>query len=161
VARRGARLVGGANPGGKTQPPLPLRGVAIRKSAATNRSQRKARAKANGKGDRGSDITREAAQYVFILTTLPEADAAAEDVVELYRLRWQIECAFKRVKPLIQIDHLRAFDPDLAQPYLLAKVLGALLVDALRTDGPDFSPYGFPVEPDIPRRVAFYRNDLE
>ena len=147
---------------GKKQPPLPLRVVAIRKSAAaTNRSQRKARAKANGKGYRVSDITLEAAQYVFILTTLPEADASAEDVLELYRLRWQIECAFKRLKTLIQIDHLRAFDPDLAQTYLLEKVLGALLVDALRTDGPDFSPYGFPVAPDIPRRVAFYRNDLE
>lgn len=147
---------------GKKQPPLHLRVVAIRKSAAaTNRSQRKARTKAKGKGYRVSDITLEAAQYVFILTTLPEADASAEDVLELYRLRWQIECAFKRLKTLIQIDHLRAFDPDLAQTYLLAKLLGALLVDALRTDGPDFSPYGFPVATDIPRRVAFYGNDLE
>jgi len=40
-------------------------------------------------------------------------------------------------------------------------VLGALLVDAIRTDGPDFSPYGFPLTVDVPRRVAFHANDWE
>ena len=43
---------------------------------------------------------------------------------------------------------------------LLAKLLGAVLVDAIRTQGPDFSPYGFPVRSDIPRRVAYFPNDL-
>ncbi len=146
---------------GKDRSPLRLRVIAIRKSsAATARSQRKARTKAKGKGYQVSATTLEAAQYVFILTTLAEADASAEEILELYRLRWQIECAFKRVKTLLQIDHLRAFDPALAQTYLLAKVLGALLVDALRTDGPDFSPYGFPVTADSPRRVAFDASHL-
>ncbi len=68
--------------------------------------------------------------------------------------------AFKRLKNLIHIDELRAFDPDLAQTYLLAKLLGAVLVDALRTHGPDFSPYGFPVQTDIQRRLAYFPNDL-
>ena len=147
---------------GKDRPPLPLRVIAIRKSAAaTARSQRKARTKAKGKGHTVSAATLEAAQYIFILTTLSEADASAEEILELYRLRWQIECAFKRLKSLLHLDHMRAFDPDLAQTYLLAKVLGALLVDAIRTDGPDFSPYGFPLTFDVPRRVAFHGNDLE
>lgn len=55
-------------------------------------------------------------------------------------LRWQIECAFKRLKSLLDLDELRAFDSALAQTYLLAKLLGAILVDGLRTTGPAFSP---------------------
>jgi len=79
---------------------------------------------------------------------------------ELYRLRWQIEIAFKRLKSLLRIDELRAFDPVLAQTYLLAKLLAAVLVDAVRTQGPDFSPYGFPVQTDILHRVAYFPTDL-
>lgn len=78
--------------------------------------------------------------------------------MELYRLRWQIECEFNRLQSLLYLNH---FDPDLAQTSLLAKVLGALLVDAIRTDGPDLSPYGLPLTVDVPRRAAFYANDLE
>lgn len=86
----------------------------------------------------------EAADYVLILTTLSDAAADAAEILELYRLRWQIDIAFKRLKSLIQIDELRAFDPDLAQTYLSAKLLGAVLVDAIRIHGPDFPPTDFP-----------------
>ena len=82
----------------------------------------------------------QAADYVLIMTTLTEAAADAAEILAGYRLRWQIEIAFKRLKGLLHIDELRAFDPDLAQTYLLAKLLGAVLVDAIRTQGPDFSP---------------------
>ena len=54
---------------------------------------------------------------------------------------------------------MRACDPDLAQTYRLAKLLGAVLVDAIRTHGPDFSPDGFPVRADVPRRVAYFLTD--
>ena len=49
----------------------------------------------------------EAADYVLILTTLSEADGV--EILARYRLRWQ-KIAFKRLKSLIQIDALRAFD---------------------------------------------------
>ena len=104
--------------------------------------------------------TLEAADYVLILTTLPDTVASATDILALYRLRWQIECAFKRLKSVLYLDHLRVFDPDLAQTYLLAKILGTLLVDAIRTPGLAFSPYGFPVHPDTQRRLALYPNGL-
>ena len=142
----------------KSRPPLPLRVVAIRKSpAAAKQSRRKA---AKDHGYTVSAATLEAADYVLILTTLSEAAASAADILALYRLRWQIECAFKRLKSVLYLDHLRTFDPDLAQTYLLAKILGALLVDAIRTPGPAFSPYGFPVHTDTKRRLALYPNGL-
>ncbi len=148
-------------PGTKDRPPLTVRIVAMRKSPqAAEKARRKARKDARDHGYTVAQETLEAADYVLILTTLTEAAADAAEILELYRLRWQIEIAFKRLKSLLHIDELRAFDPDLAQTYLLAKLLGAVLVDAIRTQGPDFSPYGFPVRSDILRRVAYFPNDL-
>ncbi len=51
--------------------------------------------------------TLEAAAYVFIFTTLPKQVSAAQ-VLEIYRLRWQIELEFKRLKSLIALGHLKS-----------------------------------------------------
>ena len=148
-------------PDSKTDP-IPLRVVAIRKSpAAAEESRRKARQAAKRHGNTVSQATLEAADYVLLLTTLPETAASAADILELYRLRWQIECAFKRIKSLLHFDQLRAFNPDLAQTYLLAKILGALLVDSVRNPEPAFSPYGYPLRTDRSRYLALYSNGLE
>lgn len=72
-----------------------------------------------------------AAGFVLLLTNLPESTWEASRVVWLYRMRWQIELQFKRLKSLLQFDHLRAQDPALAQTYLLGKLLAALLLDQL------------------------------
>ncbi len=142
--------------------PIPLRVVALRKSpAAAEASRRKARQAAKRHGNTVTQATLEAADYVLLLTTLPETAASAADILELYRLRWQIECAFKRIKSLLHFDQLRAFDPDLAQTYLLAKILGALLVDSVRNPEPAFSPYGYPLRTDRARNLALYSNGLE
>ncbi len=71
-----------------------------------------------------------------------------------------MEIAVKRLKSLLHIDELRAFDPDWAQTYRLVKLWGAVLVDAIRTQGSGFFPYGFPVRSDIPCPVAYFPNDL-
>ena len=44
--------------------------------------------------------TLEAADYVFVFTTLAD-QIAPQAVMELYRGRWQIELAFKRLKSLV------------------------------------------------------------
>jgi hypothetical protein len=46
-------------------------------------------------------------------------------------MRWQIELYIKRLKSLLEFDHLRAKEPRLVQTYLLAKVLIALMVDEI------------------------------
>jgi len=148
-------------PGTKDRPPLTGRIVALRKSPpAAEKARRRARQAARNQGYTVAQETLEAADYVLLFTTLSDTAADAAEVLERYRLRWPMECAFKRLKSLIHIDELRAFDPDLAQTYLLAKLLGAVLVDAIRSQGPNFSPYGFPVRTDTPRRVAYFANDL-
>ncbi len=47
------------------------------------------------------------AAYVFIFTTLPKKVSATQ-VLEIYRLRWQIELEFKRLKSLIALGHLKS-----------------------------------------------------
>ncbi len=72
-----------------------------------------------------------AAGFVLLVTNLPAAWATPQ-LLQLYRFRWQVELAFKRLKSILQLDHLRARDPELAQVYLLSKLLAALLVDHLQ-----------------------------
>lgn len=71
------------------------------------------------------------------------AEVTASQILETYRFRWQIELAFKRLKSLLFCDNLRARDPDLAQAYLLAKLLGALLAEELIDRAGSFSPWGY------------------
>lgn len=86
---------------------------------------------ARKKGKAVSPSTYLAAGFVLLVTNLPSQTWEASRVVYLYRLRWQIELHIKRLKSLLQLDHLRAQDPRLVQTYLLAKLLAALLLDEL------------------------------
>jgi len=70
-----------------------------------------------------------AAGFVLLLTNLPAETWSAQLVLVLYRMRWQIELCIKRLKSLLEFDHIRAKDPRLVQTYLLTKLLIALLVD--------------------------------
>jgi hypothetical protein len=132
-----------------------LRLVAVRKTpAATAREQeqiRRAAAKKKRQPDPGS---LRAAGYTCVLTDLPAAGLPAAQVLELYRLRWQIEIAFKRLKGLLHLDDLRAKGPQLARTYLFAKLLGALIVDELSRSAPAFSPWGYALFAAPPQSLA-------
>ena len=86
--------------------------------------------------------TLEAAGYVIVLTTLMEPSAQA--IMEFYRRRWQIELAFKRLKSLLQLGHLKKFDPDGAKAWLQGKILVACLIETLILTAERFSPWGYP-----------------
>jgi hypothetical protein len=69
-----------------------------------------------------------AAGFVMVVSNLPELTWTASQILQLYRFRWQIELVFKRLKSVLHFDQLRAKDPQLAQVYLLTKLLVALLL---------------------------------
>ncbi|EHD3450094.1 transposase, partial [Escherichia coli O152] len=73
--------------------------------------------------------TLEAAGHVLLLTSLSEDEYSAEQVADCYRLRWQIELAFKRLKSLLHLDALRAKEPELAKAWIFANLLAAFLID--------------------------------
>lgn len=99
--------------------------------AAAQRARQRARRNNRKHGRTVSAQTLLAAGFVLLLTNLPVQQWPLSQVFWLYRLRWQIELAIKRLKSLIQIDHLRSQDPRMVQTYLLGKLLMALLLDEL------------------------------
>ena len=138
VAEAGVRVVVG-------QGDFPARLVALRKSRpAAEVAQRRILREAKRKGRVPDPRTLECAGYFFVLTTLPAA-VPCEQVLAIYRLRWQIEMAFKRLKSILRFDALRARDPALAQAYLYGKLIGALLLDELTARAQAFSPWGYEV----------------
>lgn len=90
---------------------------------------------------------------MILFTTVVAALLSAETVCALYRLRWQVEMAFTRLKQLWHLHALRAQTDALCYLVILANLLLALvaedkaqergLIDASRppTPPPTHSPY--------------------
>lgn len=74
-------------------------------------------------------------QFVCVFTSLSSQVLCGETALALYRCRWQIELAIKRMKSLIHIDKLRTKQRSkLAEVYLYSKIIYQLIVDhAMRT----------------------------
>ena len=85
----------------------------------------------------------QAAKFVLLFTTLPESLMSAENVLELYRHRWQIELAFKRMKQLLRLGQLPHKDPAAARTWILAKLVVSLLLETLIRNARTFSPWGY------------------
>lgn len=119
-----------------------LRVCAYRKTAAqTLSTQRAIEQEARKKKRNVRPDTLEGAGYVIVLTTLTEPSATA--IMEFYRRRWQIELAFKRLKSLLQLGHLKKTDPDSARAWLQGKLLVACLIEKLILTAERFSPWGY------------------
>ena len=56
----------------------------------------------------------------------------------MYRERWQIELFFKSLKSILDLDELPTRDPTSARPWILLKMIAAIL--ALRLSEGDFFP---------------------
>lgn len=111
---------------------------------AAAKSQAKLRRNASKKGRTPSDLALRLACYFCVLTTLPKDVASDALVLELYRIRWQIELFFKRCKSLLHLDQLRADDPQLVKSYCLCKLIELVLIELLASEGDFFSPWGVP-----------------
>lgn len=117
--------------------------VAIRKSAAAaEQSRQKILRAARKKQKSVRPETLEAADYVIVLTTLG-AETPASEVLELYRARWQVELAFKRLKSLLGAGHVPKKDPKAARAWIHGKLLAVLLIERLGELARLFSPWGY------------------
>lgn len=103
--------------------------VAVLPQEQADKARQRIRKIYRKKGKTPDERTLFAAGYVMLVTNLPASSWPPSEVIELYRLRWQVELVFKRMKSILQFNHLRAVDPDLAQVYLLGKLLAAFLTD--------------------------------
>jgi len=94
------------------------------------KAQRAAKRKAERKGKR---ISREALRFqccVVVATSVSEERLSAEQVLKLYRMRWQIELAIKRLKTIIGASELPCRDRKSGLAWLHGKLVLALLVQA-------------------------------
>ena len=121
---------------------------AIRKSqAAIDRTHRRLREKLKS-GKSMSEQTWQLAQYVLVFTTLPRQAATTWQVLECYRLRWQVELTFKRLKSIAQLGHLPKHHDRSSRAWLYGKLLVALLTQKLARLGKSISPWGYPLPED-------------
>ena len=105
-------------------------------------ARRRLERQASRKQVRVSEKSREAAEYFFLWTSLPSSWVRPE-VLGLYRSRWQIELAFKRMKSLMGLGHLPKKDPDSCRAWLHGKLFTSLLVEALIGAARTVSPWGY------------------
>lgn len=111
---------------------LALRLVAARKPPeACEAARRTARREAQRGGHTLSAATLIAADWVIIVTSLGADAFTSDDILALYRLRWRIELAFKRLKSLIGLKGPPGTDERSARPYLLAHLLLILLLEPI------------------------------
>jgi hypothetical protein len=121
-----------------------MRLCVLRKNlAATKKAQRKAERKARNKGQQIRPETLQLAAFVLVLTSLPASWGRAELVLELYRARWQVELAFKRLKQLLGAGHVPKTTDASSCAWLQAKILTALLIEHMIHAGRFFSPWGY------------------
>ena len=118
--------------------------MAIRRGRqATQRAQRRLRRKAKKQQHTLSAQALEAARYVFVWTSLPPQEYGTEAVLELYRARWLIEMAFKRMKSLFGLGQLPKRIDGSARAWLHGKLFAALLVERLIQAAESVSPWGY------------------
>jgi hypothetical protein len=124
----------------KKAPALPLRLVAFRKCPeAAEASRAKARRAAQREGYAISGGTLAAAGWVILVTSLEAKAFPTVEIGELYRARWRIEMAFKRLKSLIGLSAPPSEDTAVAKTWILAHLLMVLLLEP-QVSAPEISP---------------------
>jgi hypothetical protein len=84
-----------------------------------------------------------AGEVIWILTTLNASQLPATAVLGLFRLRWQIELLFKRLKSLLHLDTLPSREGPTAKSWMLARLIAAGLAQRLVQPSGPLSPWGY------------------
>jgi Transposase DDE domain len=126
---------------GGDEPMLAIRLIVQRKTPEAAEATRSAlRRAAARKGKTLDPRSLIAAEFMILATSLPRNGYSAKAILAVYRLRWQIELAFKRLKSLLHIDQLPTWTERGSRSWLYAHLILALLCDDLSQDFLDSSP---------------------
>ena len=118
--------------------------VALRQSAEVTRWTRERMLRRARRDQKPvSPLSLELAEYFILWTSLKQLRAA--EILELYRLRWQIELVFKRMKSILGLGHLPKIDPLSAQAWLEGKLFVGLLIERMVDAAASFFPWGYPL----------------
>jgi hypothetical protein len=109
----------------------PLRLCAVKKTAEQQEYERKRDQRFESKKQyKLSKETKYTHNYFFVVTSLGE-EFSCEEIMSLYRLRWQVEIAFKRLKSLLEFGALPTRTGDSCETWLNAKMLFAVLIEKI------------------------------
>jgi hypothetical protein len=122
---------------------MPIRLIILRKPPeATEATRKTLRTQASRKQKTLDPRSLAAAEFLVLGTSLSAEGYPAAEVLAAYRLRWQIELAFKRLKSLLHIDKLPARTDLGARSWLYPHLILALLCDDLSQDFLESFPSG-------------------
>ena len=124
----------------------PLRICVVQKTDDEKKfEQEKIRQKESKKQIKLSEDTKFTHNYFFVVTSLDET-FSAEQILALYRLRWQVEMVFKRFKSVLNMGSMPTKTEASGEAWLNCKMLIAMLIEKLLSKV-DFSPYQFSEKP--------------
>jgi hypothetical protein len=109
---------------------------------AAEQARRKSLRKAQKNGTQADADSLELTQYIMVLTSVPATVMSTSAVLLLYRCRWQVELAFKRLKSLLGLGHVPKSDDASAKAWMQAKILTSLLIERTILEARLFSPWG-------------------
>lgn len=92
--------------------------------------QKNLRQKEKRKQIKISEETKFSNNYFFVVTSLDDS-LSAEEILKLYRLRWQVEMVFKRLKSILNLGSMPTKTPVSSEAWLNCKMLIALLIEKL------------------------------
>ena len=128
---------------GTLQERVPARLCAVRKSVeAAILAKRKLQRRAQRNGQQLRSATLEHSSWIVVLTTVATATLTDDAVLQWYRVRWQIELAFKRLKSLGDVGHLPKSDERSSRAWVYGKLLIALLTEKMQRHAASLSPWG-------------------
>jgi len=117
---------------------MPIRICGMRKSPeAIAQTVKKLRRKESKKQQKVSTETKTFNEYIVVVTSLP-IDITAEQVLETYRLRWQIEIQFKRMKSILDFGEIPKRRSSSVMTWLNGKLMLALVIERIISTA--FSP---------------------
>ena len=102
------------------------------------KEEKKLKKKESRKQIKISDDTKFPHRYTFVATSLPET-FTAEDILAIYRLRWQVELVFKRYKSILGAGSVPVKTKEATEAWINGKMMLALLIEKF-IGSVDFSP---------------------
>jgi hypothetical protein len=118
----------------------------IKSKEAIKKAHKKLKRYASKKGHKLKPETLEHAKYVTLFTTVNRHGFKGNNLLSLYRSRWQIELVFKRLKGILALGHLPKYNEESCISWLYGKMLVALLTERLFQEAEFISPWGYPIK---------------
>jgi hypothetical protein len=79
---------------------------------------------------------------MMLFTSVPCEECDTRAILDVYRVRWQIEMLFKRAKGVVSLGETAAKQLELCEAKILGKLLLLLLIQAYEAT---FFPWGYPL----------------